>query len=128
LRQNLIILISSNLSSEQRKMSEAIILFSVKDHDYFGMANQYVAEAFFMFKDIADITSDNGSIKQLHLTLTRPQNEGLRFKIIFVVKFLIFKISLDMEAVKALQYRVGDKLAKDFLKKLKTKKVDTQAR
>jgi hypothetical protein len=33
-----------------------------------------------------------------------------------------------MEAVKALQNRVGDKLAKDFLKKLKTKKVDTQAR
>lgn len=31
-----------------------------------------------------------------------------------------------MEAVKALQYRVGDKLAKDFLKKLKTKKVDAR--
>lgn len=26
-----------------------------------------------------------------------------------------------MESIKALQYRVGDKLAKEFLKKLKTK-------
>lgn len=57
-------------------MKEAIILFSVKDHDYFGMANQYVAEAFLMFKDIVDITGDSGSIKQLNLTLTRPQNES----------------------------------------------------
>lgn len=57
-------------------MDEAIILFSVKDKDYFGMSNQYVADAFIMFKDIADITSDTGSIKQLHLKLTRPQNEG----------------------------------------------------
>lgn len=71
-------LLSSNrtLNDDQRKMDEAIILFSVKDHDYFGMANQYVAEAFLMFKDIADITGDSGSIKQLHLTLTRPQNDG----------------------------------------------------
>ena len=57
-------------------MSEAIILFSVKDHDYFGMSNQYVADGFLMFKDISDITSDTGSVKQLHLKLTRPQNEG----------------------------------------------------
>ena len=34
----------------------------------------------------------------------------------------------DMETVKALQYRVGDKLAKEFLKKLKTKISDTQAK
>lgn len=67
---------SRTLSNEQRKMNEAIILFSVKDQDYFGMANQYVAEAFLMFNDIADITSESGSIKQLHLTLTRPQNDG----------------------------------------------------
>lgn len=57
-------------------MGNAIILFSVKDKDYFGMSNQYVADAFMAFKDIADITSDSGTIKQLHLPLTRPQNEG----------------------------------------------------
>lgn len=62
-------------------MNEAIILFSVKDHDYFGMANQYVAEAFLMFKDIADISGDSGTIKQLHLTLTRPQNDGKNFSL-----------------------------------------------
>lgn len=76
---NLIIFFCSNLTADQRKMSEAIILFSVKDHDYFGMANQYVAEAFLQFKDIADITSDSGSIKQLNLTLTRPHNDGKFF-------------------------------------------------
>lgn len=64
------------MSDDQKKIQEAIILFSVKDHDYFGMANQYVAESFLMFKDIADIAADSGSIKQLHLTLTRPQNDG----------------------------------------------------
>jgi hypothetical protein len=64
------------LTEEQRKLSDAIILFSVKDKDYFGMANQYVADAFMMFKDIADTNSDSGSIQQMHLKLTRPQNEG----------------------------------------------------
>lgn len=67
-----------SLSDDQRKMNDAIILFSVKDKDYFGMSSQYVADAFMMFKDIADITSDSGTIKQLHLKLTRPQNEGKR--------------------------------------------------
>lgn len=44
------------------------------------MANQYVAEAFLMFKDITDITSDSGNVKQLNLTLTRPQNDGKLIK------------------------------------------------
>lgn len=72
-------------------MDEAIILFSVKDKDYFGMSNQYVADAFLMFKDIADITNDTGSIKQLHLNLTRPQNEGklniLQMRQKFIIHF-----------------------------------------
>jgi hypothetical protein len=45
------------------------------------MANQYVAEAFLMFKDIADLSADSGSVKQLHLTLTRPQNDGNNIEI-----------------------------------------------
>lgn len=64
-------------------MDDAIIIFSVKDEDYFGMSNQYLADAFLMFKDIADITSDTGSIQQLHLKLTRPQNEGEDIKTLF---------------------------------------------
>ena len=70
-------------------MPEAIILFSVKDHDYFGMANQYVAEAFLMFKDIVDITGDSGSIKQMNLTLTRPQNDG-NLIIIYLININFF--------------------------------------
>lgn len=64
------------MSDEQRSMKEAIILFTVKDKDYFGMSNQYVADAYLMFEDIEDVTNDSGSIKQLHLNLSRPQNEG----------------------------------------------------
>lgn len=64
------------LTDEQRSMKDAIILFSVKDKDYFGMANQYVADAFLMLSDITDISQDSGSIKQMHLKLTRPQNEN----------------------------------------------------
>jgi BAI1-associated protein 3 len=72
----IVFLCSRTLTDEQRKIEDAIILFSVKDKDYFGMANQYVADGFVMFKDVADISSDSGSIRQLHLKLTRPQNEG----------------------------------------------------
>jgi len=81
------------LTNEQRKLDDAIILFSVKDKDYFGMANQYVAEAFLKFSDIVDITGDSGSIKQLHMTLTRPQNEGERdgdarlLKLLIIISF-----------------------------------------
>lgn len=64
------------LTEEQRNMKNAIILFSVKDKDYFGMSNQYVADGFLMFKDISDITSDTGSVQQMHLKLTRPLNDG----------------------------------------------------
>jgi BAI1-associated protein 3 len=64
------------LNNDQRNMEDAIILFSVKDKDYFGMSNQYVADAFLMFKDISDITSDTGSVQQMHLKLTRPLNDG----------------------------------------------------
>lgn len=93
------------------------------------MSNQYVADAFMMFKDIADITSDSGSIKQLHLKLTRPQNEGLFQPSIregskINLFFCLFAEAL--ESIKALQYRVGDKLAKEFMKKLKTKISDSK--
>lgn len=67
------------LTDEQRNKQNAIILFSVKDQDYFGMANQYVADAFLMFKDITDITRDSGTVKQMHLNLTRPQSAGKIF-------------------------------------------------
>lgn len=119
------------LSTEQRSLKDAIIMFSVKDQDYFGMANQYVAEAFLSFKDISDITGDNGSVKQMPLTLSRPLNEGncLFLKVRYLdVVFSNSYLFLDMDAIRALQTRVGDKLAKEFLKKLKTKLTDSTAK
>ncbi|XP_058467926.1 protein unc-13 homolog 4B isoform X4 [Malaya genurostris] len=87
---------------EQRLVKDAVILFSVKDKDLFGMSNQYLAECYMSFNDIADVSSESGKIEQKHLRLTRP-------------------CRLDTDCVRALEYRQGDKQAKDFLKKLKQK-------
>uniref|UniRef100_A0A8D8JE01 Protein unc-13 homolog D n=1 Tax=Culex pipiens TaxID=7175 RepID=A0A8D8JE01_CULPI len=87
---------------DQRNVKDAIILFSVKDKDLFGMSNQYLAECYLSFNDIADITGESGKIEQKHLILTRPYR-------------------LDTDCVRALEYRQGDKQAKDFLKKLRQK-------
>lgn len=85
------------LSPEQRSKSDALILFSIKDKDLFGMSNQYIAECFLMFKEIEEMPD-----KQIHLTLTKPA-------------------SLDYKSIKCMELRQGDKLAKEFLKKLKQK-------
>lgn len=85
------------LAPEQRSKSDALILFSIKDKDLFGMSNQYIAECYLMFKEI-DEMADN----QIHLTLTKPT-------------------SLDYKSIKCMELRQGDKLAKEFLKKLKQK-------
>uniref|UniRef100_A0A182QWZ4 Munc13-4 n=1 Tax=Anopheles farauti TaxID=69004 RepID=A0A182QWZ4_9DIPT len=87
---------------EQRTISNALIMFSIKDKDLFGMSNQYLAECYLSFNDIADISGDTGKIEQKHLVLTRPQR-------------------MDIDCLRALEYRQGDKQAKDFIKKLKQK-------
>ncbi|XP_058814021.1 protein unc-13 homolog 4B isoform X2 [Topomyia yanbarensis] len=87
---------------EQRAVKDAVIMFSVKDKDLFGMSNQYLAECYLSFNDIADVSGESGKIEQKHLRLTRPYR-------------------LDTDCVRALEYRQGDKQAKDFLKKLKQK-------
>lgn len=61
---------------DQRNVKDAIILFSVKDKDLFGMSNQYLAECYLSFNDIADITGESGKIEQKHLILTRPYRLG----------------------------------------------------
>lgn len=65
--------IHSPISPEQRAMDNAIILFSVKDKDLFGMSNQYIAECYVAFKHIS-----NGDIpnEQIHLILSRPTKTG----------------------------------------------------
>ncbi|XP_040158264.1 protein unc-13 homolog 4B isoform X3 [Anopheles arabiensis] len=87
---------------EQRAIPNALIMFSIKDKDLFGMSNQYLAECYLSFNDIADISGDAGKIEQKHLILTRPQK-------------------MDIDCLRALEYRQGDKQAKEFIKKLKQK-------
>lgn len=41
------------------------------------MSNQYLAECYLSFNDIADITNECGKIEQKHLKLTRPTRLGL---------------------------------------------------
>ncbi|XP_058172092.1 protein unc-13 homolog 4B-like [Anopheles ziemanni] len=87
---------------EQRSIPNALIMFSIKDKDLFGMSNQYLAECYLSFDDIADISEDTGKIEQKHLILTRPQR-------------------MDIDCLRALEIRQGDKQAKDFIKRLKQK-------
>lgn len=48
-------------------------MFTIVDWDYLGLANQYIADAFMMFKDISDV---NEIKKPRNLILTKPPNEG----------------------------------------------------
>lgn len=60
------------LTPEQLRVKNTLLLFSVKDKDLFGMANQYIAETLLSLERIqSGETSD-----QIHLTLTRPNNLG----------------------------------------------------
>lgn len=81
-------------------MNTALIMFSVKDKDLFGMSNQYIAECLLSFGEVEE--SEDGNVQQLHLKLTKPTN-------------------LNTDSIRALEYRQGDKQAKEFLKKLKQK-------
>lgn len=86
-----------SLSPEQRASKTALILFSVKDRDVFGMSNQYIADCYLRFDEI-----EKSPNTQLHLTLTKP-------------------ILTETECLRALEFRQGDKQAKEFIKKLKNK-------
>ncbi|KAJ8979445.1 hypothetical protein NQ317_006759 [Molorchus minor] len=89
-----------HLTQEQRNLQDALILFSVKDKDLLGYNNQYIGEAFYAFRDIEDTTLPITSLPQIHLHLGRPSGTTL-------------------DAFKALEYRQGDKQAKEFFKKLR---------
>ncbi|KAM7362908.1 C2 and C2B_Munc13-like domain-containing protein staccato isoform 2-T2 [Cochliomyia hominivorax] len=84
------------LTEEQMKQQNSLILFSIKDKDLFGM-NQYIAECYITFADL--MANEN---EQIHMELSRPEYT-------------------DSDTIRALEYRQGDKQAKDFLKKLKNK-------
>ncbi|KAH8295174.1 hypothetical protein KR018_008180 [Drosophila ironensis] len=86
-----------NLSESQRTDRNSLILFSVKDKDLFGMSSQYIAECYISFEDL-----EASSGEQIIMTLSRPEYT-------------------DSESLRALEYRQGDKQAKDFVKKLKNR-------
>lgn len=65
----------SHLTAEQRALQNAVILFSVKDKDMFGMSNQYIAECYLAFRDICT-NDEEGSREQIHMKLTRPKITG----------------------------------------------------
>ncbi|VEN33614.1 unnamed protein product [Callosobruchus maculatus] len=70
----------------------------VKDKDLLGYNNQYIGEAYISFKDIEDTSQSTSVLPQIHLQLARPTEKN---------------------SIKALEYRQGDKQAKEFLRKLK---------
>lgn len=60
------------LTEKQLALKSPLILFSVKDKDLFGMANQYIAETLVSLEAIQEGLAS----EQMHLTLTRPSNLG----------------------------------------------------
>ncbi|XP_034475507.1 protein unc-13 homolog 4B isoform X2 [Drosophila innubila] len=88
---------SIDLNEEQRNNENSLILFSVKDKDLFGMTSQYIAECYITFADL--IACQN---EQILMNLCRPEYT-------------------DSVTLRALENRQGDKQAKDFLKKLRSK-------
>lgn len=49
-------------------------MFSIKDQDYFGITNQYVADCFMSFREI----EQSNTQQQVHLKLNRPTSLGKR--------------------------------------------------
>uniref|UniRef100_A0A182NFR7 Uncharacterized protein n=1 Tax=Anopheles dirus TaxID=7168 RepID=A0A182NFR7_9DIPT len=94
---------SLTFTPEQRAISNALIMFSIKDKDLFGMSNQYLAECYLRLNDIPEI-ADNSKIYQKQLVLTRPQR-------------------MDNDCLRALDCRQRDKKAKGLIKKVKQKMV-----
>jgi hypothetical protein len=65
----------SKLSNEQRTLEDAVVIFSVKYKDSFGMSN-YLAECFLSFPEIAEIAEDAENKQQIRLTLNKPKESG----------------------------------------------------
>lgn len=53
-------------------MKNALIQFSVKDKDLFGISNQYIADCFVLFNEIGEYVQN----EQQHLKLNRPSTLG----------------------------------------------------
>ncbi|GLH12149.1 Synaptotagmin 1 [Gryllus bimaculatus] len=90
------------LTNNQRQVEDGMILFTIKDQDFLG--NEFVAEAYIPFADIpqTEMTTGLEELEQIHLKLNKPKNLNSRIS-------------------KALDHRQGDRLAKDFMKKQRSK-------
>lgn len=66
------------MTREQRLTKDAMILFMVKDQDYFGMSSQFLGEAYYSFLDIPSTTMETNlqEMQQIHLKLSKPTNFG----------------------------------------------------
>ncbi|EEB13180.1 conserved hypothetical protein [Pediculus humanus corporis] len=93
---------SMQLTSDQKNIENSLIHFIIKDQDFLG--NEFLGEAYMDLKNIptTDSSVSIHSLSQIHLKLSRPTN-------------------FNSEAFKALEHRIGDKLAREFLKKQRTK-------
>ncbi|XP_065220608.1 protein unc-13 homolog 4B-like isoform X2 [Planococcus citri] len=89
------------LANDQAKIKDALVMFVMKDQDLFGATNDYMAEAFVPLNDV-DKVEPNKYPKMRNLKLNRPKNT-------------------ESDILKALDYRSGDKLARDFVKKQKSR-------
>ncbi|KAK9497100.1 hypothetical protein O3M35_004477 [Rhynocoris fuscipes] len=92
------------LTKEQYEFKNALLHLIVKDEDFLGMSSQFVAEAFVLLSEIPRTSLETSlhEMAQVHLKLTKPTNH-------------------DTNIIKVLEHRQGEKLAKDFIKKLKVK-------
>lgn len=116
----------STLTPEQRAEKNGIIMFKIVDQDFMGMTNEFIAEAFAHFKDIPTTQSETEAENspQIRLNLTVPKSLGISFSLntlLFVfVLYLLYFVS-DSEILSAIENRTTDKVAKDFIKKIKVK-------
>ncbi|KAK0074147.1 hypothetical protein PV325_008707, partial [Microctonus aethiopoides] len=90
------------LTTEQRNIENAIVVFEVKDKDF--LRTRFIAEAFLPFNEIANYDSEGNieTLDQIHLKLSRPTSNST-------------------DVISALQHRKGDNQAMDFISKLNTK-------
>ncbi|KAH8410713.1 hypothetical protein KR215_009957 [Drosophila sulfurigaster] len=88
---------SVDLKEDQRKNGNSLVLFNIKDKDLFGITSQHIGECYITFADLRACQEE-----QILMNLCRPEYS-------------------DSMALRALENRQGDKQAKDFLKKLRTK-------
>ncbi|CAK1585383.1 unnamed protein product [Parnassius mnemosyne] len=90
------------LTAEQRRITDGLLHFVVKDKDMFSVSNTFVGEAYLHFSEVPETPAPISSLSQQHLPLSKPD-------------------SIDGDAIKALESRQGDKQAREFLKKQRQK-------